>query len=239
MNVVLRKFFILCLIINGSALLFSCSKDGEGKETMIEEGLLQETVTENQGAEDGLTKDGDQKWGTMKENQKANQWSMDEYEVKERSETKQQPYMKGTSKDPYSNDPNRVIATKLDLYPEMEEEELITQMHLLTHQKVDVNGKIGGIHMTEESIEELYLFLKGELKNVSESRKKEMVKIATRWKEGSFDQVDQEHNHFLEMVGGDIGEAYSISSKETEERFILMNFSEAAIEANVEKGYYQ
>lgn len=102
------------------------------------------------------------------------------------------------------------------------ESALWAMMHKMTHQKVVASEKWGLIRMDEESIakaEEILL--------ASDfTSKKELLEMIERWKNGQFDQVDDEHNAIWRMQKGSIGEARGILTEQQEQEFIENNFTD-------------
>ncbi|WP_394119824.1 DUF6241 domain-containing protein [Planococcus donghaensis] len=102
------------------------------------------------------------------------------------------------------------------------ENALWAMMHKMTHQKVVASEKWGLIRMNEESIgkaEEILL-------SSDFNSKENLLEIIERWKNGQFDQVDDEHNFIWGMQGGSIGRATGILSEQQEKEFIENNFTD-------------
>lgn len=95
-------------------------------------------------------------------------------------------------------------------------------MHKMTHQKVVASEKWGLIRMNDESIAKAEEIL---LASDFNSRE-DLLQIIERWKNGQFDQVDEEHNFIWGMQGGSIGEARGILTEQQEQEFIENNFSD-------------
>lgn len=102
----------------------------------------------------------------------------------------------------------------------MDEQQLITFMHKMTHQKIEASDKWGAERMDQVTIEEV-------LKKIGESNypnKWTLREIAERWEDGDFSMVDKDHNQFWEMQSGNIGKAKGILSPAEEQKFIDNNF---------------
>ena len=102
------------------------------------------------------------------------------------------------------------------------ENALWAMMHKMTHQKVVASEKWGLIRMNDESIAKAEEIL---LASDFNSRE-DLLQIIERWKNGQFDQVDEEHNFIWGMQGGSIGEARGILTEQQEQEFIENNFSD-------------
>ncbi|WP_298829265.1 DUF6241 domain-containing protein [uncultured Planococcus sp.] len=101
------------------------------------------------------------------------------------------------------------------------ENALWAMMHKMTHQKVVASEKWGLIRMNDESIAKAEEILLASDFN----SKEDLLQIIERWKNGQFDQVDDEHNFIWGMQGGSIGEARGILTEEQEKEFIENNFT--------------
>ncbi|WP_223637767.1 DUF6241 domain-containing protein [Planococcus sp. 4-30] len=101
------------------------------------------------------------------------------------------------------------------------ENALWAMMHKMTHQKVIASEKWGLIRMNDESIAKAEeILIASDFKS-----KEDLLQIIERWKNGQFDQVDDEHNFIWGMQGGSIGEARGILTEEQEKEFIENNFT--------------
>lgn len=100
------------------------------------------------------------------------------------------------------------------------QDEVIEVMHHMTHQKVISDDKWGLVEMNSENINEVYEIVK----DSDFSLKRHLLRIVTRWKEGSFENVDQDHNFFWEYQGGTVGKATGVLNLDEEAEFIDNNF---------------
>lgn len=101
------------------------------------------------------------------------------------------------------------------------EKALLAMMHKMTHQKIVASEKWGLIRMNEESITKAEEILLASDFN----SKEDLLEIIERWKNGQFDQVDEEHNFIWGMQGGSIGRATGILTEQQEQEFIENNFN--------------
>ena len=114
----------------------------------------------------------------------------------------------------------------LDISSNSSQDDILSAMHMMTHQKIIANDKWGAIPMTTENIETVHTII--ELSNFSE--KKDLLKITTRWKSTDFSSVDRDHNSIWSLQGGTIGKAHGIMTAEEERWFIIHNFGEEVAE---------
>ena len=101
------------------------------------------------------------------------------------------------------------------------EAKLLAMMHKMTHQKIIASEKWGLIRMNEESIAKA----KEILLEADYHSKEDLLEIISRWENGQFDQVDEEHNFIWGLQGGSIGRATGILSEQQEQEFIKNNFN--------------
>jgi hypothetical protein len=100
------------------------------------------------------------------------------------------------------------------------EGEVIDVMHKMTHQKVKASEKWGAIPMTNDSINDVFTIVtKSDF-----AHKDKLLAILEKWKNGSFENADSDHNYFWNYQGGTIGEARGTLSLQEEEEFIKNNF---------------
>ncbi len=99
------------------------------------------------------------------------------------------------------------------------EEEVISAMHSMTHQKVKACEGKGAIPMSKKNAEKVRNILNGnDFKN-----KEELVAITERWANRDFSKILEEHNYFIKLQGGKIGEA-TVMDKVDEQVFCLNTF---------------
>ncbi|WP_040347283.1 DUF6241 domain-containing protein [Neobacillus bataviensis] len=97
---------------------------------------------------------------------------------------------------------------------------VIDVMHKMTHQKVKAEDKWGATPMSQDTISQVY-----EIVSTSKfERKKDLLEILDRWKNGDFSKADDDHNYFWSYQGGTIGKAYGTLNQDEENEFIKNNF---------------
>ncbi|MGE7868513.1 PRK06770 family protein [Bacillus paramycoides] len=114
------------------------------------------------------------------------------------------------------------------------EEEVISAMHSMTHQKVKVNDGRGAAPMSKKNAEKVRSILKqNDFKN-----KEELLAITERWVNRDFSKIVEEHNYFWELQDGKIGEATEMDPIE-EQTFSLNNFGDEVTAALHKSGDLQ
>lgn len=113
-----------------------------------------------------------------------------------------------------------------DINSNSSQDDVISVMHKMTHQKIIANEKWGAILMTQENIVTVHEII--ELSNYP--NKNELLKITKRWINGDFGSVDNDHNIIWTLQGGSIGRAQGIMTPEEERWFIIHNFGEEVAE---------
>ncbi|WP_242214905.1 PRK06770 family protein [Bacillus cereus group sp. BfR-BA-01383] len=112
------------------------------------------------------------------------------------------------------------------------EEEVITAMHHMTHQKVIAEKKWGVIPMSRKNAERVRDIL-----NVSNFEKKaELLAIAERWVDGNHSLVVSDHNYFWKLQGGSVGKATGVLDLASERKFVSNNFGEEISSQLVKQG---
>lgn len=114
----------------------------------------------------------------------------------------------------------------LDINSNSSQDDVLSVMHMMTHQKIIANDKWGAILMTPENIVTVHEII--ELNNYPD--KNVLLKITKRWKTGDFGSVDHDHNRIWRLQGGTIGKAQGIMTDEEERWFIIHNFGDEAAE---------
>ncbi|MGW5980897.1 PRK06770 family protein [Bacillus mycoides] len=97
------------------------------------------------------------------------------------------------------------------------EDEIISTMHRMVHQKVKSSDKWGFIEMTNKEIRSA--------KNAVESStnfkyKAKLLSTLERWEKGDFSQTVEDHNFLWEIQGGDTGKATERLSLEEEKQYV-------------------
>src|SRR5690625_4610589 len=91
-------------------------------------------------------------------------------------------------------------------------------IHKMSHQKVIADTKWGFYKITDERIEWLLKSLEINYESLYEG--KTYRDILSKWKNGNFSQVDQDHNVIWRLQGGSIGEATGILNAEEEKEYV-------------------
>lgn len=91
-------------------------------------------------------------------------------------------------------------------------------IHKMSHQKVIADTKWGFYLITDERIEWLLESLEITYDSLDDG--KIYRDILSKWKNGDFSKVDQDHNMIWNIQGGSIGKATGILNKEEEENYI-------------------
>ncbi|MBS4199191.1 hypothetical protein KHA93_05920 [Bacillus sp. FJAT-49732] len=102
---------------------------------------------------------------------------------------------------------------------EVEDDDILRYIHLMSHQKVKSQEKWGGFYLiTDERID--WLIEAVELDNMKLKYKKVYFDILERWKKGDFSRIDKDHNVVWGFQGGNVGAAEGIMDPEEEKAFI-------------------
>lgn len=99
------------------------------------------------------------------------------------------------------------------------EDELLTYMHGMSHQKVIADEKWIHYQMTNERIQ----FLISVIEAGSYENSDLLLEILNRWKEADFTKADKDHNAIWQLQGGTIGKATGVMSNEEEKRYLEEN----------------
>ncbi|MEK3889622.1 DUF6241 domain-containing protein [Bacillus sp. FSL K6-3431] len=114
------------------------------------------------------------------------------------------------------------IEVELDVNVNSSQDQVLDVMHKMTHQKIKAEDKWGAVPMIKSSIEGIY-----DIVSQSDFEEKlALMEIVTRWKEGDFSKVDDDHNFFWGIQGGTLGKAFGIMDETEEKEFIIINFGE-------------
>ncbi|MED0667749.1 DUF6241 domain-containing protein [Bacillus badius] len=112
------------------------------------------------------------------------------------------------------------VIHSVEIKEDTTQDEIVTIMHKMTHQKVLADDKWGAIKMDPETINEVYSVI--EASNFKD--KAALLSIAKKWKEGNFSEADADHNFFWNLQNGTVGKAKGLMSEEQEKEFIKNNF---------------
>ncbi|VEF49117.1 Uncharacterised protein [Bacillus freudenreichii] len=115
------------------------------------------------------------------------------------------------------------IDYEVDLDKNSTDDEIISVMHKMTHQKVRAEDKWGAIPMTEDTIKQVYeVVSKRDFDDAG--LKEDLLHILQKWENNNFLSADEDHNYFWEYQGGTVGRAYDTMSQAEEVEFIRNNF---------------
>ncbi|MGE7935793.1 PRK06770 family protein [Bacillus paramycoides] len=102
------------------------------------------------------------------------------------------------------------------------QEQVIKEMHHMTHQKVVAEQKWGAIPMSKKNS----VIVRDIIKNSNFEKKEELLAIAERWANGDFSKIVEDHNYFWTTQEGSIGKATGAMGQDTERAFVISNFGE-------------
>lgn len=112
------------------------------------------------------------------------------------------------------------------------EEEVLTAMHHMSHQKVIAQKKWGVIPMSRKNAEKV----RDILNNSNFVKKAELLAIAERWVKGDYSQIVLDHNYFWSTQGGTVGKATGVLDLASEKEFVSNNFGEEILAQLVKQG---
>ncbi|MCU5493499.1 PRK06770 family protein [Bacillus cereus] len=112
------------------------------------------------------------------------------------------------------------------------EEEVLTAMHHMSHQKVIAQKKWGVIPMSRKNAEKV----RDILNNSNFEKKAELLAIAERWAKGDYSQIVLDHNYFWSTQGGTVGKATGVLDLASEKEFVSNNFGEEILAQLVKQG---
>ncbi|CAI8707375.1 hypothetical protein BHU24_12820 [Bacillus pseudomycoides] len=101
--------------------------------------------------------------------------------------------------------------------PQVSEDEIISTMHKMVHQKVKSSEKWGFIEMTKKEIHNTKRAVESS-KNFN--NKTRLLAILDRWDRGDFSQTVEEHNFLWKIQGGDTGKATERLSPAEEQQYL-------------------
>jgi len=96
------------------------------------------------------------------------------------------------------------------------EKDIQHYIHGMSHQKVKAEEKWVHYTITEERIQ----FLLEVVQNGDYEYKDVYLDILTRWSKGDFSQADKDHNVVWQLLGGSVGKATGILTKEEEQAYL-------------------
>lgn len=100
------------------------------------------------------------------------------------------------------------------------QEEVVSTMHKMIHQKVDADDKWGAVQMTNDRLDVLISLVKD---SKFPNRGKLLAMLST-WRSGDFSYAWKDHNALWEMQGGTVGRAKGNATEEEEKQFIEDHF---------------
>ncbi|PEJ46006.1 hypothetical protein CN676_26345 [Bacillus wiedmannii] len=112
------------------------------------------------------------------------------------------------------------------------EEEVLTAMHHMSHQKVIAQKKWGVIPMSRKNAEKV----RDILNNSNFEKKAELLAIAERWVKGDYSQIIYDHNYFWSTQDGTVGKATGVLDLASEKEFVSNNFGEEILEQLIKQG---
>ncbi|WP_460283778.1 PRK06770 family protein [Bacillus luti] len=101
--------------------------------------------------------------------------------------------------------------------PQVSEDEIISTMHRMVHQKVKSSEKWGFIEMTNKEIRSAKAAVES---STNFKHKSKLLATLERWEKGDFSQTVEEHNFLWEIQGGDTGKATERLSPEEEKQYV-------------------
>lgn len=101
--------------------------------------------------------------------------------------------------------------------PQFSEDEIISTMHRMVHQKVKSSEKWGFIEMTNK---EIVSAKKAVESSTNFKHKSKLLATLERWETGDFSKTVEEHNFLWEIQGGDTGKATERLSPEEEKQYV-------------------
>lgn len=150
---------------------------------------------------------------------------------KDMSEYKEAPKEEEVDKEEITASIEGVLMN-LPINESSSEEEVITAMHHMTHQKVIAEKKWGVIPMSRKNAEKV----RDILNNSNFEKKAELLEIAERWTKGEYARVVQDHNYFWSIQDGYVGKATGVLDLASEKEFVVNNFGEEILAQLVKQG---
>lgn len=112
---------------------------------------------------------------------------------------------------------------KMPAYENMSDNELMQEVHGMTHQKVKAEQKWGSSEITKDKILKLYDVIKNkEFKD--ENAKDLLLEILEPWTRGDFRNAVSAHNRIWEYQDGTIGKATRLLTAAEEKEYIKQKF---------------
>lgn len=112
---------------------------------------------------------------------------------------------------------------KMPLYNRMSDDQLMQEVHEMTHQKVQAEQKWGASEITKDKVLKLYEVVKN--KQFKDSQAKQMLLgILEPWTKGDFSNAVTAHNEIWKYQNGTVGKANRLLTAKEETEFIQQNF---------------
>lgn len=108
--------------------------------------------------------------------------------------------------------------------PDMEETQVQTYLHHMTHQKVKADKKWGAVEMTPQNIEDLLVIVNANAKLYEHGEYYQTV--LKEWQAGDFSNSVEVHNFIWNLQGGTVGRATGLLDEQEEQAYVEKNFSE-------------
>ncbi|PEO97623.1 hypothetical protein CN577_30910 [Bacillus toyonensis] len=124
------------------------------------------------------------------------------------------------------------VLMSLPITESSSEEEVLTAMHHMSHQKVIAQKKWGVIPMSRKNAEKV----RDILNNSNFEKKAELLEIAERWVKGDYSQIQFDHNYFWSTEGGTVGRATGVLDLASEKEFVSNNFGEEILSQLIKQG---
>ncbi|MFP7297180.1 DUF6241 domain-containing protein [Neobacillus niacini] len=108
-------------------------------------------------------------------------------------------------------------------YEKMTEEELIQEVHDMTHQKVKADKKWGASEITGDKVQKIYEVIQS--KDFKKSKNKKMLlDILEPWTRKDFSNAVSAHNKIWSYQKGNIGKATRLLTPQEELEYIMEEF---------------
>lgn len=112
---------------------------------------------------------------------------------------------------------------KMPDYENMSDNQLIQEVHGMTHQKVQAEQKWGSSQITKDKVLKLYGVVKN--KDFKDQNAKDiLLEILKPWTRGDFSNAVAAHNQIWEYQKGTIGKATRLLTASEEKAYIKQNF---------------
>ncbi|AQQ52861.1 DUF6241 domain-containing protein [Planococcus lenghuensis] len=111
-----------------------------------------------------------------------------------------------------------------DVEVSMEESEVQTYLHQMTHQHVIASEKWGSVESNPQNIENLLTIVQANRNEYEHSAY--YIGVLEQWREGNFSNAVSVHNFVWKLQGGTVGKATGLLSEEEKKQFAEENFSD-------------